>query len=76
MTTVLKFGNSNGMRRCDAQCHDAIQDDCDCICGGRFHGKGVKAVMRMIEERGDKIIKAINTERSVQFAPVQKTLGI
>ncbi len=37
--TVMLVANSGGIRRCDARCHDAAKPDCDCICGGRYHGK-------------------------------------
>lgn len=38
--TLISAGNSNGVYgRCDARCHDAKNLKCDCICGGRYHGK-------------------------------------
>lgn len=40
MTAILSVGNSEGTRRCDARCHQATEPDCDCICGGRYHGCG------------------------------------
>lgn len=41
MTTVLAVYNSEGcVGRCDAKCHEATSADCDCICGGRNHGRG------------------------------------
>jgi hypothetical protein len=33
-------GPNGGDRRCDAKCHTATSPDCDCICGGRYHGAG------------------------------------
>ncbi len=41
MVTLLSVGNSEGERRCDARCHEATEPDCDCICGGRYHGHGL-----------------------------------
>jgi hypothetical protein len=41
MVTLLSVGNSEGERRCDARCHQATEPDCDCICGGRYHGCGL-----------------------------------
>lgn len=42
MTTVLAVYNSDGcVGRCDARCHGAKSKTCDCICGGRNHGKGL-----------------------------------
>lgn len=47
MTTVFTAGSSEGERRCDAKCHDATAGDCDCICGGRYHGVG-KQVLDLV----------------------------
>lgn len=42
MTTVIAVYNSEGcVGRCDARCHGAKTEACDCICGGRLHGCGV-----------------------------------
>ena len=39
MTTVMWWGNSDGLKgRCDAKCHEATEPECDCMCGGQFHG--------------------------------------
>ena len=37
MTSLIKTDNNT----CDSKCHDAIHDKCECICGGRNHGKGI-----------------------------------
>lgn len=34
MTTLIE----DGARRCDARCHWATGDECQCVCGGRYHG--------------------------------------
>lgn len=41
MATVLRVGNSEGWRRCDATCHRATHEKCACVCGGMFHGKKI-----------------------------------
>ena len=44
MATVMRWGNSEGEKgRCDAKCHNATEPECDCMCGGRYHGAGLKA---------------------------------
>ena len=53
MTTILTVGNSEGERRCTAACQNAMRPECDCVCGGRFHGAarrpgGVAAVQREV----------------------------
>jgi hypothetical protein len=50
MATVLIIHNSDGSRRCDAKCHDATEPECDCICGGRYHGKTSEGAMNLIHE--------------------------
>ena len=43
--TLITAGNSSGGRmRCDARCHDAQKPKCECVCGGRYHGKGSGSV--------------------------------
>ena len=45
MTTAIVVSNSDGIvGRCDAKCHNASSPDCDCICGGRLHGSGARAI--------------------------------
>lgn len=41
--TIMTQGDSDGTRRCDATCHTARQPKCNCICGGRYHGRGSSA---------------------------------
>jgi hypothetical protein len=39
MATLIQWGNSEGIKgRCDAKCHNAKRPECECICGGRYHG--------------------------------------
>ena len=41
MTTLIAVYNSEGcVGRCDARCYQAAEPECDCICGGRYHGAG------------------------------------
>jgi hypothetical protein len=51
MAVIMRFGNSEGERRCDARCHKAEHHKCTCICGGRYHGVAVnRAAPRNIVE--------------------------
>lgn len=45
MATIFAVYNSQGcIGRCDAKCHEAERPECDCICGGLYHGKsGIQA---------------------------------
>ena len=38
MTTIAVYNSGSCVGRCDARCHEA--KDPDCICGGKYHGKG------------------------------------
>lgn len=48
MTTLLIVGNSESSRRCDAKCHQATEPNCDCICGGRYHGRGTHTARELL----------------------------
>ena len=48
MSTLLTVGDSEGSRRCDAKCDEATEADCDCCCGGRYHGRGIDAARALI----------------------------
>lgn len=40
-------------RRCDAMCHQARRAECNCWCGGRYHGCGSdEARKRFIDDFG------------------------
>jgi hypothetical protein len=45
MTTAISVYTSGGLAgRCDGKCHEAAEPACDCICGGRLHGAGERAI--------------------------------
>jgi len=65
VTTILAVYDSEGCRgRCDSRCHFALSAECDCICGGRYHGSRHDAQRRMIEEL------LANPELRDRFAPM------
>jgi hypothetical protein len=45
--TLIEQRNGDGSLagRCDARCYEAKNPDCDCICGGKNHGAGLKQAM-------------------------------
>ncbi len=45
MTTLLVVEDSEGQRRCDARCYNAREPECDCVCGGRNHGVGLRRAL-------------------------------
>lgn len=48
MTAILVQGDNHGERRCDANCHEARDLICRCICGGRYHARGSTANAQML----------------------------
>ena len=41
MPTLMRWKNGDGTQaRCDSRCHNARLPECDCRCGGLFHGAG------------------------------------
>lgn len=60
MTTVIAAYNSDGcIGRCDSKCHDAMYPDCDCICGGKNHGVGLKQAIQNNQDVWDELVKEI-----------------
>ena len=58
MTTLIAAYNSNGcVGRCDAKCYLAQHPECDCICGGKNHGVGLKMATDNTRELAEKWIK-------------------
>ncbi len=54
MVTLLTVGNSESSRRCDAKCHEATEPNCDCVCGGRYHGRGTQRARELIHADVDE----------------------
>jgi hypothetical protein len=51
MATIISAGGAmggpgGGDRRCDAKCHTAKEPECECVCGGAYHGRGSSDVAR------------------------------
>ncbi len=61
MVTLMTWGNSDGIQgRCDAKCHNAKTRKCECMCGGRYHGKGLQPgdLVEAVKEYGAEIESA------------------
>ncbi len=69
MSTAMTWGNSEGIQgRCDAKCHSAVREKCDCMCGGRYHGAGLQAgeIERRQREFGREILEAAEARAKAQ----------
>ena len=70
--TLITVGNSEGSRHCDARCYDAKGPDCECVCGGKNHGKGLQAASKNTR---DMIAEWSEAEgEHVAFAAIQEEL--
>jgi hypothetical protein len=60
MTTLIAAYNSEGcIGRCDSKCHDAEGPDCDCICGGKNHGVGIKQAFANTQEMALETVEQV-----------------
>lgn len=59
MTTVMRATNPGSYdRRCDDKCHSATGPDCDCLCGGRYHGAALSGDLGdRIDKFGEEVFK-------------------
>jgi len=58
MSTLIQVRNSSGVvGRCDAKCYEAKHPDCNCICGGKNHGAGLKKAVENTREMAEQWIE-------------------
>lgn len=68
MTTLIYVGNSSGcIGRCDAKCYEEKEDKCDCVCGGRNHGKGLKKALENTKEYSEEMIEEYVKSRGAKI---------
>lgn len=67
MTTLIAVYNSDGcVGRCDARCYNAKTPECDCICGGKNHGAGLKQAAENTEQMVEGWIERFNADHPGQ----------
>lgn len=67
MTTLIYVGNRSGcIGRCDAKCYEAKEDKCDCVCGGRNHGKGLEKALDNTKEYSEEMIEEYVKSRGLK----------
>ena len=67
MTVLLSKKSYPATRRCNATCHNARGDKCECICGGKLHGTGVTAL---------ELVDQLTFEEDVKVEPHQMALMV
>ena len=78
MTTIMTWGNSEGVKgRCDSKCHDAAEPECDCMCGGAFHGRANTpgGLAQAVAESWRVVFDAAQAEAAVQRLDIFGTPG-
>jgi len=69
MSTLISVYNSDGcVGRCDAKCYDAKHPHCDCVCGGKNHGAGLKQATDNTREMADSWIQNYIEAKGIQGA--------
>lgn len=55
--TLISSSVGGSVFRCDSKCHNATGAKCDCVCGGKYHGKreGSREFKQAMEELGQEI---------------------
>lgn len=74
MTVLITFNNKHGKRYCDAKCHNAKGNKCNCICGGRFHGKGIDQARKELTDKVREEIKKFNKDGFISFEKIQTNI--
>lgn len=68
MVTLMSWGNSEGTKgRCDAKCHNAKDPDCDCMCGGRYHGGASDGTLsERVKQYGEEILEGARVRAAAE----------
>lgn len=56
--------------RCDARCYEAVTPECECVCGGKNHGKGAVRAIQQTLETGHGLIPPEWRERGEIIFPI------
>lgn len=77
MVTLITVGNNpEGKRRCDAKCYDAMGPECDCVCGGVNHGKGLAEAQANVQELAELQVDQIAEIHGVSAGDLKIQLGL
>lgn len=55
-TLIIVHQNGKIIGKCDSRCYNATGSHCDCICGGRNHGKGIKQATKNVSDHLDEMM--------------------
>ena len=63
-------GMGNCIGKCDSNCYEAKHPECDCICMGMNHGKGLKIAQENITKHAEEWMRQYR-----KFHPEVKSFG-
>lgn len=67
MPSLIAVYNSEGcVGRCDSKCYNAESPECDCICRGANHGKGLAKAQANTQAMAGQLIQNYSREHSHQ----------
>jgi hypothetical protein len=67
MQSVIVFSKSGrNNRRCDSTCHNAKGEDCNCICNGKNHGKGLEVAQRNARRIANQLTEITKKDESIK----------
>jgi len=73
VATLIAVTGSRGTRTCDASCYNAGRPECECVCGGVNHGKGLKRAQANTAKIATNIINRFKGEK-VEFGQGELSL--
>jgi hypothetical protein len=57
MTLMAVYTSEGCIGRCDANCYEAQEPHCDCICGGMNHGAGLAQAIDNTRRHAETMIE-------------------
>lgn len=63
MSTLIVVYTSQGrIHRCDANCYNATDPHCECVCGGANHGKGYAIAREQTDQNAQLFVDAFRAK--------------
>lgn len=68
MILIAVYNSDGCIGRCDAKCYNAKTPEhaCDCVCGGRNHGAGIKKAEENTRDYADTWIENYKQRKGLQ----------
>jgi hypothetical protein len=70
-TLIYASDGDQCIGKCDATCYNATGPDCDCICGGRNHGVGLKQATENTREYAEEWMEKYSAEKKISIKDIQ-----